>query len=179
LSIVDPGSSKIPPALEEKIAQAIAREMKKNNIDKSVLEFLLSKEGISLPDGVDLLFEELKGAGDAIRGPRCSICGTHPELKDRKQCPDCKRYLCEKCSQEICKCGRAAEIPEIEHLREALWMGTGVYGIYSPQLVFLYLMTRDPLALTYFAISLVSLCVYLVHERKFPWTSILRQLALA
>jgi hypothetical protein len=169
--------SSLPPALEEMIAKAVAREMRRSREDRTVLEFLASNNGMRLPDGADLLFEELRHSPTAIRGPRCSICGDHSTGESIGVCGDCGRRLCEGCSADGCKCGSALRISVWRHLLDALRITTGLLGTWSPCMGFLYLLTQDSLAAAYFAASIVALLATAIHNRSVPWTGILRESA--
>jgi hypothetical protein len=162
----------IPPALEELIAEAIQREMKKRQADRTILEFLVSNEGISLPDGVDLLLEELRHSPSAIKGPRCSICGLNTS-DDMSTCKTCGKKLCESCLSSSCECKAASVISKYRHLYEALWIATGLIGTWAPWFGFLFLLTQDSLAGFYFVGSMISMIASTVYCKRLPWIGIL------
>ena len=168
---------RLPPALEEMISEAVAREMKRRQDNRTILEFLISNDGMRLPDGVDLLLEELRGSSTTIRGPRCSICGRNTG-EDIKICEKCGKGLCEKCMALSCECETAQGSSTWKHLRDALWMTTGLVGSGSPWMGLLYLLSQDSVAGLYLGASMLALIVSVVHNRGLPLTCILREVTL-
>ncbi len=170
--------TQIPPLLEEMISEAIAREMRRGKEERWVLEFLTSHDGMRLPDGVDILIEELRGSDAAIRGPRCSVCGGHASQGSPAVCQRCGKWLCERCESDVCMdCKSASEVSPITHFAETIWTALGIFGIWSPQMGFLYLLTKDSLAAFYFVASIIALSASIVHNRGLPWVSIFREAA--
>ena len=170
----DPMKPTLPPGLELIIARAIAREMRRSKFERSVLEFLVSRRGIKVPQGADSVLDELLAL--AITKPRCSICGNHFPWEEIERCSACGRRYCKECSaQDACrKCAEAARASQARLLLESIWCGVGIFGVASPQMLFFYLLTEHPLAALYSGISLTALCVWLAHQRSYPWKAAAR-----